>query len=465
MEDVLIAGGGTVGLMAAACLARHGIGALVVEREPGPQIHPRATGVGPRTMEIMRELGLEEAVNSVAVNMTATFGKLTADTLAGAGLRDRQAQSRAELMGDLGYTPARIRGVCPQNRLDRVLLEAARARGARVEYGTELVSFTQDGEGVTALVRGPEGEREIRARYLVAADGVRSTVREGLGVGVTGPGILGPDLHNILFSADLSGVTGGQTFGLCEITTPEAAGILVTIDGEKEWTFHTDLEPSAELIRAAIGDPELEVKILSTLRWRARGQVADRFSDGRVFLIGDAAHAVPPVGAFGMNTGVADAHNLAWKLALVLRGEAPESLLATYHDERRPVAQLALSQSLLRVQDITLHFGSNAEARARVGAVNAPIVHLGYRYGSGIEDLPSTEEVALDLDGSAGSRVPHVWVSAGVSTLDLVDGRYCVISAEPVEADVPVHVVAGWPYGALLVRPDGFVASGYIPGA
>ncbi|NUR85127.1 MAG: NAD(P)-binding protein, partial [Nonomuraea sp.] len=436
----LIVGGGTVGLAMAALLAHHGVETLLIEREQGPQIHPRATGVGPRTMEIMRELGLEEAVNAVAVNMTATFGKLTAESLAAAELTARVAPPRAALMGDPAYTPAGIRGTCPQNRLDLVLLEAARERGATVAYGTELVSFEQDADGVTALVRGPEGERTVRARYLVAADGVRSQVRTALDIGVTGPGPLTESLYNVLFHADLSGVTGGASFALCEITNPDAPGVLMTIDGEKEWVFHTGQEPTPELIRAAVGDPELELEILSTLRWRARGQVADRFTDGRVFLIGDAAHAVPPTGAFGMNTGIADAHNLAWKLA----EGAPE----TYESERRPIALLALEQSLLRAKDLTLHFGNDAEARRRAGAINAPIVHLGYRYGS--RDLPDTEDVALCLDGSPGSRLPHVWVSEGVSTLDLVGSRWCVFSPEPVEADVPVHVVPGWPYGMLL---------------
>ncbi|MFI6594754.1 FAD-dependent monooxygenase [Nonomuraea sp. NPDC050536] len=467
MEDVLIAGGGTVGLSAAVFLARHGIRPLVIERDSGPQIHPRATGVGLRTVELLREVGLEAAVNAVAVDMTVTLGRATAPTLAAAGLPalGDTAPTRAQVLGDMSFTPARIRGTCPQNRLDRVLLEAARERGARVEYGTELVAVEQDADGVTAHVRGPGGERTIRARYLVAADGVRSTVRRSLGIGVSGPGPLGPSLHNVLFEADLSALTGGVTFAMCDITGPEAPGLLMTIDAEKEWVFHTAQEPSAELVRTAIGDPHLELEILSTLGWRARGQVADGFAAGRVFLVGDAAHAVPPTGAFGMNTGVADAHNLAWKLAHVLRGEADAALLDTYEQERRPVALMTLEQAMIRMEHPMVHWGGDAESRARVGAINAPIVHMGYRYGTPIEDLPSTEDITLVLDGSPGSRVPHVWVREGVSTLDLVDGRYCVFSAEPVEADVPVHVVEGWPYGRLLVRPDGIVASAYTPGA
>ncbi|MGN9845584.1 FAD-dependent oxidoreductase [Nonomuraea sp. H19] len=463
-HDVLIVGGGSVGLSAAVFLARHGVHALMVEREPGPRIHPRATGLGLRTVELLREAGLEEAVNEVAIDMTgATLGKITVDRLAGADLAALAAArpTRAQTLDDISYSPARLRGVCPQNRLDRVLLDAARERGARVAYDTELVSLEQDADGVTAVVSGPGGTRDLRARYVIAADGARGSVRDLLGIGLSGPGTLGPELHNIMFRADLSHLTGPYGFALCEITGPQAPGMLMAIDGKSEWVFHTAQEPGTDLIRTAIGDPALEVEILSVLGWRARGQVADRFSLGRVFLAGDAAHAVPPTGAFGLNTGVADAHNLAWKLACVLSGRSAPGLLGTYHDERRPVALLALEQSLLRMRDLRLHFDDGpdaAELRARAGAVNAPIVHLGYRYGATVEDLPSTEDVALCLDGSPGSRVPHVWIGDR-STLDLVDAEFCVFAEHPVPGlDVPVHVIDGWPYGTLLVRPDGFVA-------
>ncbi|MEV0349076.1 FAD-dependent monooxygenase [Nonomuraea sp. NPDC050680] len=461
MHDVLIAGGGTVGLSAAVFLARHGVRALVLERQPGPQIHPRATGLGMRTAELLREVGLEAAVNEVAVDATGSgLGKITVDTLAGADLATlaKTLPTRAQTVAQMGYTPARIRGTCPQNRLDAVLLDAARARGATVRYGAEVVSVEQDGEGVTALLSDGSA---LRARYLIAADGVRSRVRSELGIGLSGPGALGPAMKNVLFRADLSELTGEYTFGLCEITNPAAPGMILTIDAKSEWVFHTGQEPTADLIRTAIGDPGLEVEILSVLSWRARAQVADRLSQGRVFLAGDAAHAVPPTGAFGLNTGIADAHNLAWKLAWVLSGEAAPGLLDTYHDERRPVAVLAMEQSLLRMRDLRLHFDGGPDAprrRAEAGAVNAPIVHLGYRYGASVDELPSTEDVALTLDGSPGSRLPHVWVGER-STLDLVGSAFCVFAAEPVTGiDVPVHVVDGWPYGTLLVRPDGFVA-------
>ncbi|MDS0139699.1 MULTISPECIES: FAD-dependent monooxygenase [unclassified Amycolatopsis] len=492
MIPVLIAGGGTVGLSTALFLAGHGVPALVVERAAGPSPHPRATGLGFRTMEFFRQAGIHGDVEAVAVRASATLGKISAPTLATADLPDTPpAVPNTPNLTASELSPGVLRGTCPQDRLDAVLLSAARERGATVAYSTTLVSTQQDDSGVTAVLDGPDGRQTVRASYLVAADGSRSEVRAALGIGTTGPGALGQPLLNILFRADLTPYTKGHHFANCTITTPESPGMLVTVDGEKDWIFHTGLgdEPAEAfppdrcraLIRAAVGDPDLAVEVLSALPWRVRGLLADRFRAGRVFLAGDAAHAVPPLGAFGANTGIADAHNLAWKLAAVLDGSAGPALLDTYEAERRPVAALALEQALLRLEDPRLHWEQGpaaAAARAAAGVVNAPIVHLGFRYASTAvlgarTALPSTEDVILD--GTPGSRVPHTWLGDGLSTLDLV-GRRLTLLAGPsgrawLEAaqrlDVDAHVVEDETWlsttgiaegGAVLVRPDHFVA-------
>jgi hypothetical protein len=242
----------------------------------------------------------------------------------------------------------------------------------------------------------------------------------------------------------------------------------------------------------------LPVEVLSILPWQVRGAVADEFCRGQVFLAGDAAHVIPPVGAFGMNTGIADAHNLAWKLGHVVAGHAGPSLLETYETERLPVARTVLDQSLLRLADPSLHWQTGPEGRRRraaTGALNAPVIHLGYRYDSAAvldasPSLASTEDVEQDLDAAPGSRLPHRWLSRDgerISTLDLVDYRFTLLAGPKggrwLEAFMQVVERLGVPAaghqlgdqltdsaetardmlgiedsGAVLVRPDGFVA-------
>ncbi|UZJ32839.1 FAD-dependent monooxygenase [Streptomyces endophytica] len=547
---VLIAGGGTVGLSAALFLAHHGVPCLVVESQDGPSRHPRATGLGPRTVEFLRETGIAEAVDAVAIDMSGgNLGKISATTLATAVFPEPVPTTALPAAGsdDPGrFTPTALRGTCPQHRLDSVLLPAARDRGALVHHATRLLSFEQDADGVTATVEtppGPDGQggrRVVRADHLLAADGARSQVRTALGIGTSGPGGLGAPMVNILFRADLRPYTEGRSFVSCDITNPEAPGMLLTVDGAEEWIFHTPYDPGTDgwdapdpqrheaaapgtaptldaftaehcrsLIRSAIGAPGLDVEVLSTLPWRPRAQLADRFRDGRVFLIGDAAHTVPPVGAFGLNTGIADAHNLAWKLAAVLGGHAGPALLDSYEAERRPVAALALEQSLLRLADPRLHWDRSpqmAAARRAAGALDPMVVHLGYRYASGAvldpqPELPDPDDGARILDGTPGSRLPHLWLAGDgrrLSTLDLVRSRFTLLTgpggdawvtaardvADRLGVDLAAHLIAPgaavtdpaghWPGiaglagdGALLVRPDQFVAwrAATLPGA
>ncbi|WP_328406337.1 FAD-dependent monooxygenase (plasmid) [Streptomyces sp. NBC_00390] len=369
--DVLIVGGGTAGLFVALFLAQAGIRTLLVERHRAPLAHPRAMEIGPRTVELLRTAGLADAVDAECIDMTGgKLQTLSASVLSEADLAgfSRRVPPRADAFRDL--TSQTLRGICPQDRLDRVVAEAAQAAGAQLAFATELMSFAQDDEGVIARLGGVDGTYgyEVRVRYLVAADGARSSTREALGIGNSGPGALGDPLISVLFQADFTDPTRALPFIVRDSTTPNASSGLQPVDGEGKWIYRFHYAPSAgqtaehftpercaDQIRAAVAPgSKLPLRIVSVLPWQVQGLVADRFRSGRVFLAGDAAHVFPPVGTFGIDTGVSDAYNLAWKLAHVLQGKAGEGLLDSYDDERRPTAELLLKQLVLRLEDPAL---------------------------------------------------------------------------------------------------------------
>ena len=446
---VLVVGGSLVGLSASLFLARHGVDHLVVERHPGTAVHPRAAFLLQRTVEQFRAAGIQDEVVAAAEREFVQNGAIVSmESLAG-----RELQWFYQNINDgVTHLSPVPRIFVTQIGLEPVLREAAAARGARLRYGCEMLSLTPDEDGVTAVLRDrAEGtESTVRARYVVAADGVRSRVRQQLGIPMLGHGTFS-DSITIYFRADVRKLLGERNLSVVYVFGPRLQGFFrfaidgrsgflvvnsaVDDSGEKSTTVGataTD-EKCVAYVREALGDPDLPVEIENVQRWSAAAEWAERFRAGRVLIAGDAVHVMPPTGGYGGNTGVQDADNLAWKLAYVLDGRAGPELLDTYEAERLPVARFTTEQAYTRyVTRLDPSLGTDG----LLPVVDDAIIDLGMRYRSAAvlaeEDgapAPAAggEGVAWEdpnqPSGRPGFRAPHVGVwrdGREESTLDLV---------------------------------------------
>jgi len=504
---VLVVGGSLVGLTTSLLLRWHGIDCLAVERHPSTAIHPRAGHFHLRTIEILRAVGLEEAVRRRSEEQYDPNGGINnVESLAGREISHFIPNLNE---GVEEFSPT-VRCFIDQDALEPILRERAIELGAEVRYRTELASFEQDDEGVTATIRDLDGgdESTIRARYLVAADGNRSPVRNALGIGMQGHGLLSNSI-TIYFRADCAPLLEGRNQGVIYVTNPVLRGffrlnrsagagfLVVNLIGDiarpeivarypdAPWASVADIvtpERALELLRAAIGVPEFPVEIVDVATWRAVADSAERYVYRRVFLAGDAAHVVPPNGGYGGNAGVQDAWNLAWKLAAVLKGDAGPELLGTYDAERRPIGELTVEQAYTRYVTRVAPYLGTENVQPLVDDFS---MEIGHRYRSpavlpddgdgGGEWAPHVHP--RESRGLPGTRAPHVWLERGgelVSTLDLF-GRGWVLLTAPAggawreaAAALPVdaHVVEAPGFaeaygigadGASLVRPDGVV--------
>lgn len=512
---VLVVGGSLVGLSTSLFLGRLGVEHLLVERHASTSRHPRGRGNNLRTMELFRTAGIDDAILDAAHLLAGNHGILQARTLT-AGDDEWLVQGVQTADGSARVSPAAW-CVCSQNDLEPVLLDHARKLGGDLRFATELLSFEQDADGVTAVVEDRESGRHlvVRADYLVAADGPRSPVREHLGIGHCGPGDLFHNVSVTFRSRGMAAIVGDRRFIVCYLTEPGGDGALLPVDNAEQWVFHAPWQPEqgekledftderlVAHIRRAAGDPGLDVEITGRSPWHAAERVADRYADGRVFLAGDSAHEMSPTGAFGSNTGIQDAHNLAWKLAAVLAGTAGPGLLGTYERERRPVAVATSARASARSREHS-HPGYAPGPGGGGKQRGMLAVAVGYRYRDGAvlgtdPALPVVPEES-ELRGEPGSRAPHLWLrrpgqQRPLSTLDLYERELVLLTgtgavaadwqnggAEAArrlgvplavhslgtgeDADLITEDGADWADahgvtgdGALLVRPDGFVA-------
>ena len=510
--SVLIVGAGGAGLSLALLLRQQEIVPLLIERRPDVSWYPRARNINFRTMEVFRSLGLAEQVSAAGSPISRMFRK-----------HSLVASDQEELLNPITLvdnleeiSPYPLAQYCPQSRLEPLLLAEARRQGADVRYGTELASFTQDEVGVTALIRdrATGNTTEIKTEYLIAADGAHSRIREALGIPTWGWGELPESQIFVYFRANWGELIQGNEADTILITNEHAHGMFMLTNQDRGMFVITynptrgesaqdyPVERCKELIRAALGRPEIDVEVVDKADWRPVQRVAEQFQEGRVFLVGDAAHTVPPYLGLGVNTAIQSAQNLAWKLAAVLKGQATSQLLATYQAERHPVGMLVAQQSMTGPAAVL--FDKEMRDNPQVHLKNPlPILYplFGYRYRS--EAILSEDEVPpgqgeiellepLKLNGLPGSRVPHVWLERQgqrISTLDLSNGRFVLLTgaggtawnkaAATVASYLGIELAAyrigpdadllaldaAWeaqlgisPEGAMLIRPDSFVA-------
>ncbi|MEV6335464.1 FAD-dependent monooxygenase [Nocardia vinacea] len=499
--EVLIVGGGPTGLIAAHLLGRQGIRTHLVESRSSVSVHPRATMVNVRTAEILRDLDLLGPAQDVGTSLEALSRVSFHTTLVGGELGEIDMVGDAEkLMRTVSASPV-LPLICPQNELQRLALRELRNYpSVSVEPGVEIADLLTDSEGVGAV--RADGSA-LRASYVILAEGIHGRLRRRVGITVEASEPLGTmvDIH---FTADLGSAVGGNESALYWVINDDVQGVLITVSPQRgTWLLEltgTDINPSAmpdkseceRLVRSAIGDADIDITIESVRTWAMGTTAVDRWSDvhQRVFVAGDAAHSFPPTGGFGMNTGIQDAHNLAWKLHGVLRGWSSPRLLSTYESERRPVADFNAGRSVHNAAAMDEFFtqarslirsgnGSGREisdAAALADGIERQRPHFdfygqarGFVYSSDADKPVPVVADVVDYHPrvTVGAVAPHVWLEedgrrAAIS--DLTNGTFALLTSvqgapewqdsfgawASVLGDIPLRV---WPVSPVP-RPD-----------
>lgn len=484
---VLVIGGGPVGLSTALHLNAQGVDCVLVEKHPSTATHPKASYFNVRTMEVLRQLGVADDVYATAMmpEGVSFYTKICGYKLGVLGMNDYLDHVERVLT-----STASPGCVSSQIVLEGILKEhAERAPHVTVLFNHEKTSIEQDHNGVRAtILNRASGERfVIAADYAIACEGVRSDTREALGRKLVGPPPFGYCL-NIYIDADLQSLVSEPNQALFWTSTPDAVGAFIALGGDRhKYCFNTPYYPEKgerpedftearclAKVRAALGTTDLPVEILAVGPWVLCGQVIDEYRQGRVFFAGDTAHLNIPTGGFGFNTGMQETHNLAWKIAAVLRGDAPDALLDTYHLERRPIAEFNVEKSrenAVNIRDAGATFGGHVpdndeidldtprgrrqreEKTAAILRQKTHFLFLGQEIGYGYWDSPLivpdgsrhyAEEHHVDdpvyvyvPNARPGARAPHCWVA----------------TAATPDARVPLHDFFGKDFVLLTYGP------------
>jgi 2-polyprenyl-6-methoxyphenol hydroxylase-like FAD-dependent oxidoreductase len=506
--QVLIVGGGPVGLTLAIELGQRGVRCALIEQKPEPAHLPKMERCNARSMEIYRRLGLAERIRDAGYRRDRPMDVFIVTRMDEPPLVHHPYPSVAALQGQArasndGSHPLEPYQLISQYTLEPLLKTVAEATpGVTVRFGCTLLSFDQDQHEVRARIRDATGaETVISAQYLVGCDGGSSTVRRQLGIRLEGEADI-LRLRQALFRCDdlydRIPIGRGRHYHVAD-----AAGSFVIVqDDSRHFTLHAVVPEDAmmePLFREVVGIPT-EVATLYIGEWRQNLLLAEHYRDGRVFLAGDAAHLMIPTGGLGMNSGVGDANNLAWKLAGTLAGWGGPQLLASYESERRPVGARNIATSraatmgrrkwraLIRpdIRDATPAGAATREAVARIADVEQRKsndllgVELGYRYhgsqliADDIGDGPDLDNYQYIPTTRPGARLPHTWCDDGSALHDAIGGGYTLLRLRGAQGDpatlaadfralgapfcvrhipdAPVRAVYGQDW--LLLRPD-----------
>jgi putative polyketide hydroxylase len=483
--EVLIIGGGPVGLSAALALGRAGISCLVLERRTEFSRYPKANGVHARTMEIFREWGVADSVRALTAGMPdeitiAWMTRLNGIEIGQLVLGETEELSR---LFD-GQSPERMSAV-GQHMFEPVLAKVAgELDSVTIRLGCEVVDLNSDEGSVTAAYIDQTGARRtVVAQYVIGADGLRSAARRTLGIGEHGEASLGTAI-NVQFDADLDPLLGGLPCPIIWIVNGDTQGAFIR-DSPTRWRYNFEIPPGADPdavtrdrcvreVADAIG-AVVPVEIHHIWSWGHDQAVADRWRDGRVFLAGDAAHHFPPHGGFGLNSGIQDVHNLVWKLIARLRWGAGDGVLESYEVERLPVAEFNAEKMMentrqmektgFLLQDKSLLAAIETDAGAdlrRAIAEGIPAQRdqlashgqqFGYQYASTAIVPDGSEPLVSGVSeyrptARPGARAPHSWVrlrGERISTVDVYDGGFVLLTG-------PDN--AGWVKAAEEVRAE-----------
>ena len=498
--EVIIVGAGPVGLATALQLGRAGIRTVVVERHQRLTDRAGAAGIHARTMETFRQWGIAGQIAAAGVRPKETFTLAWVTRLAGQelGTITIETGGPAEFQRFRSWSPE-FDCACGQNRYEPIILDVVRAcSSVELRFETEAISLEQAGNGVSVTLRHCRTgvTEEIRASYVVGADGMESSIRTWLGITETVESAF-VNLINIRFRAPLDPFRAGRRYGLYWVINPDTQGCFIWPNVKDNWIYNLELPHGAdpasytrerltEVVRDAVGVADVPIEIDTVLTWRCGLAITDTWRLGRVFLVGDAAHRFPPHGGFGMNSGIQDSSNLVWKLVAVLRWGASDTLLDTYELERKSVAQQNVAQSIINTQRMqetgwlmpdpsVLDTIERPEGQALREQIIAAIPkqrerfyshgqQFGYIYRSDAVVADGTEPESSTVNeyrptAHPGARAPHLWLvdAAGreYSTIDLYDGKFTLFAgADEGEAwrDAVAHVAqtSGVPISTFL---------------